>query len=127
MANKFLILGAVLGFLAVAIGAFGAHGLKPFLSAPMSAVFETGVHYHMYHALGVLVAGWAWGSWNHPLFRFAAIAFIFGILFFSGSLYLYSLMEISWLGAITPLGGLLYLIGWSLLAMGFWKSSTRNA
>ncbi len=125
MANKFLMTGALLAFLAVAIGAFGAHGLKPFLSPQMLTVFETGVRYHMYHALGVLVAGWAGVTWNHSLFRYAAWAFILGILFFSGSLYVLSLTEIRWLGAITPLGGLLFLVGWILLGTGFWKSSAR--
>ena len=127
MENKFLIIGAFLAFLAVAIGAFGAHGLKSFLSPQMFAVFETGVRYHMYHALGVLVSGWAWISWNHPLFRYAAWAFILGILFFSGSLYVLSLTEVRWFGAITPIGGLLFLIGWILLGTGFWKSSPRQS
>jgi len=107
----------------VAIGAFGAHGLKSFLSPQMLEVFETGVRYHMYHALGVLVSGWAWISRNHPLFRYAAWAFILGIIFFSGSLYVLSLTEVRWIGAITPIGGLLFLIGWALLGIGFWKSS----
>ena len=127
MANKFLTIGAILAFLAVGIGAFGSHGLKPFLSPTMSPVFETGVRYHMYHSLGVVFSGWAWSSWNNPLFRYAALAFIFGILFFSGSLYVLSLTGFRWLGAITPIGGLLFLIGWSLLAIGFWKSSARSA
>jgi len=126
MANKFLIFGAYLAFLAVAIGAFGAHGLKPFLSPEMSAVFETGVRYHMYHSLGVLISGWAWISWKHPLFRYAALAFILGILFFSGSLYVLSLTEVRWFGAITPIGGLLFLMGWGFLGVGFWKSSARR-
>jgi uncharacterized membrane protein YgdD (TMEM256/DUF423 family) len=126
MANKFLMMGAFLAFLAVAIGAFGAHGLKPFLSAHMVTVFETGVRYHMYHSLGVLISGWAYVSWNSPLFRYAALAFMLGILFFSGSLYVLSLTEVRWLGAITPLGGLLFLIGWGLLGIGFWKSAPRS-
>ena len=118
--------GALLAFFAVAIGAFGAHGLKPFLSPEMLTVFETGVRYHMYHALGVIVAGWAGGTWNSSLFRYSAWSFFLGILFFSGSLYVLSLTEIRWLGAITPVGGLLFLTGWILLALGFWKSSARR-
>ena len=128
MANKFfLIIGAFLAFLAVAIGAFGAHALKPFLSPQMSAVFETGVRYHMYHSVGVLISGWAWLSWKHPLFRYAALAFIIGILFFSGSLYVLSLTEVRWLGAMTPIGGLLFLLGWGSLGVGFWKISPRQS
>jgi uncharacterized membrane protein YgdD (TMEM256/DUF423 family) len=127
MANKFLIIGAFLAFLAVAIGAFGAHGLKPFLSPQMFTVFETGVRYHMYHSLGVLISGWAWVSWSNPLFRYAALAFMLGILFFSGSLYVLSLTGVRWFGAITPIGGLLFLIGWVLLGIGFWKSAPRRS
>ena len=124
MANKFLMIGALLAFLAVALGAFGAHGLKAILSSKMLVVFETGVRYHMYHAFGVIVAGWASATWKHRFFRYAAWAFILGIVFFSGSLYVLSLTEIRWLGAITPLGGVLFLSGWLLLAMGFYKGST---
>lgn len=116
-----------MAFLAVAIGAFGAHGLKPFLEGRMVDVFDTGVRYHMYHSLGVLIAGWAWVSWKHPSFRHAAFAFVFGILLFSGSLYVLSLTKVHWFGAITPIGGVLFLIGWILLGMGFWKSAPRQS
>ena len=77
MANKFFIIGAFLAFLAVAIGAFGAHGLKSILSSQMLVVFETGVRYHMYHALAVLVAGWASETRGHPFFRYAGWSFLF--------------------------------------------------
>ena len=114
-----------MAFLAVAIGAFGAHGLKPFLEGRMLDVFETGVRYHMYHSLGVLISGWAWVSWKQPSFRYAAFAFVLGILFFSGSLYVLSLSGVRWFGAITPIGGLFFLVGWALLGIGFWKSGAR--
>ena len=127
MSHKFLMIGAFLAFLAVAVGAFGAHGLKAILSPKMLAVFETGVRYHMYHALAVIVAGWACGTWKHRFFRYAAWAFILGIVFFSGSLYVLSLTEVRWLGAITPLGGVMFLTGWLLLAIGFYKSSTSSS
>ena len=127
MSNKFLVIGASLAFLAVAVGAFGAHGLKAILSPKMLMVFETGVRYHMYHALGVIVAGWACGTWPHSFFRYAAWAFVLGIVFFSGSLYVLSLTEVGWLGAITPLGGVLFLTGWLLLGIGFYKSSTFSS
>ena len=127
MSNKFLVIGASLAFLAVAIGAFGAHGLKAILSPNMLIVFETGVRYHMYHAVGVIVAGWAGTTWEDRFFCYAGWAFILGIVFFSGSLYVLSLTEVRWLGAITPLGGVMFLTGWLLLAIGFYKNSTSSS
>ena len=127
MTHKFLIIGPILAFLAVALGAFGAHGLKAVLSPKMFTVFETGVRYHMYHAVGVIVAGWAGTTWHHRFFRYAGWAFILGIVFFSGSLYVLSLTEVRWLGAITPLGGVMFLTGWVLLAIGFYKNSTSSS
>lgn len=126
-ASKFLTIGAILGFLGVAVGAFGAHGLKSMLAPEMLAVFETGVRYHMYHALAVLVAGRVCETRDHPLFCYAAGAFILGIVLFSGSLYVLSVTEVRWLGAITPLGGVMFLIGWLLLGIGFVKSSPTSS
>ena len=114
-----VVLGAVLAGVAVAAGAFGAHMLKPRLSERMLEVFETGVRYHMFHALALLFSGWAFIQWEVKYFQKAALAFVAGILFFSGSLYLLVLSEISWLGIITPLGGLCFIAGWTCLAMGF--------
>ena len=102
-------IAAVNGALAVAAGAFGAHGLKALLSPNMLAVFETSARYHMYHALAMAIAALA-GA------RFAPALFLGGIVLFSGSLYLLALSGITWLGAITPIGGVLFLAGWVCLA-----------
>ena len=112
-------LGAVLAGVAVATGAFGAHMLKPRLSEHMLEVFETGVRYHMFHALALLFSGLAFIQWETKIFQKAALAFVAGILFFSGSLYLLALSETRWLGAVTPLGGLCFMTGWACLALGF--------
>ena len=103
--------------LAVAIGAFGAHGLKDKLSSlGTGETFETAVKYHFYHALGLFVIAWASSQWQSINFNSITYMFISGILVFSGSLYVLSLTGIKWLGAITPIGGLLFIIGWGLMA-----------
>jgi len=116
MHRTFILIGALAGFLGVALGAFGAHGLRSRLSAEMLAVFETGVRYQMYHALA-LVLVCALASTLTP--RLAAIAgwsFITGMLLFSGSLYLLALTDVRMLGAVTPFGGIAFLVGWAALA-----------
>jgi uncharacterized membrane protein YgdD (TMEM256/DUF423 family) len=103
--------GAVGMFLAVALGAFAAHGLKARLSPEMLTVFETGVRYHVYHALALLALGAARGPEK------AGWCFIAGIVVFSGSLYVLALTGEKRLGMITPIGGLLFLAGWVLFAL----------
>ena len=118
MDRTFLLIGAVLGFLGVALGAFGAHALKSRLSPEMLAVFETGVRYQMYHAFAVLIVAAAIGHiGNARLLVIGGWFFFFGILLFSGSLYALALTGAGILGAITPIGGLLFLIGWACLAL----------
>jgi len=112
-------LGAILAGTAVAAGAFGAHMLKPQLSEHMLVVFETSVRYHMFHALALIFSGWVFIQWKVKIFQIAALAFVAGILFFSGSLYLLVLSGTRWLGAVTPLGGLCFIVGWVCLALGF--------
>ncbi len=103
---------AVLCFLAVALGAFGAHGLKATLQArDMVSVWEKAVLYHFLHALALLIL-----ALHGVASRTPAILFVTGIIFFSGSLYLLALTNARWLGAITPLGGLCFLAGWAWLA-----------
>jgi uncharacterized membrane protein YgdD (TMEM256/DUF423 family) len=116
MDKTFLLLGAVAAFLAVALGAFGAHGLRGRLSPEMLAVFETGVRYHMYHALALLLVGLIMGRMSGWLIQTAAWCFVAGILLFSGSLYALALSGVTMLGAVTPLGGLAFLAGWACLA-----------
>lgn len=104
------MVGAVLGFLGVAAGAFGAHGLKGMLTADRLEIFETAVRYQMYHSLALVASG-ILGSSK------AGWAFLLGVVVFSGSLYLLVLTEKRWLGAITPIGGVLLLVGWVFLAL----------
>jgi uncharacterized membrane protein YgdD (TMEM256/DUF423 family) len=116
--RTFLLIGAVLGFLGVAFGAFGAHVLKSRLSPEMLAVFETAVRYQMYHVFAVLIVAAAIGHiGNARLLVIAGWSFFAGILVFSGSLYALALTGVAILGAITPLGGVLFLIGWACLAL----------
>jgi len=117
MNRTFLLLGAVMGFLGVTLGAFGAHALRARLTPEMLAVFETGVRYQMYHALAILAVAAIVGSGGNT--RLAGVAgwcFAAGIVLFSGSLYALTLTGVSTLGAITPIGGVLFLAGWACLA-----------
>jgi uncharacterized membrane protein YgdD (TMEM256/DUF423 family) len=117
MDRTFLLLGAILGFLGVALGAFGAHGLRSRLSPEMLAVFETGVRYQMYHVFALLIVAAAIGHVGSArLLVMAGWCFLAGILIFSGSLYALALTSTGVLGAITPIGGLAFLAGWACLA-----------
>src|SRR4029077_16577878 len=114
MDRTFLLAGAVAGFIAVAFGAFGAHGLRGRLSPEMLAVFETGVRYQMYHALALLLTAAVIGRIGDArLLVIRGGCFVGGIVLFSGSLYALALTGISMLGAVTPLGGLAFLVGWA--------------
>jgi len=117
MDRTFLLIGAISGFLGVAFGAFGAHALRSRLSPEMLGVFETGVRYQMYHTFAVLIVAAAIGHiGNARLLAIAGWIFVAGIVLFSGSLYTLALTGVGTLGAITPIGGLLFLIGWLCLA-----------
>ncbi len=124
MTNNFLFYSAILGLSGVAMGAFGAHGLKAILSPEMLAVYKTGVDYQMWHALGLaLIALFQQHSPESTHLKWAGYAMFFGVLFFSGSLYLLAILNIKWLGMITPIGGLFFLIAWLLLAIYSIKAS----
>lgn len=110
-------LGAGLAGLGVALGAFAAHGLRGRLGPEAMAVFETGVRYQLVHALALLAVGWAAARWPGGGVQLAGWSFAVGTLLFSGSLYLLAVTGTRWLGAITPLGGLLFLVGWASLAV----------
>jgi uncharacterized membrane protein YgdD (TMEM256/DUF423 family) len=116
MDRIFFITGSAMALLAVALGAFGAHGLKARLTPDMLAVFEVGVRYHMYHALALLAVAWACARWPGSGAHYAGWAFVFGIVVFSGTLYLLSITGARWWGAVTPIGGLGFLVGWAILA-----------
>lgn len=118
-ARHLAVTGAVLAGLAVALGAFGAHALRASLSAENLAIFETGVRYQMYHAIGILFAAWRTSHAPDSSARLAGWLFVVGSVVFSGSLYLLVLTEVRWLGAITPIGGGAFLVGWLALAAAF--------
>ena len=116
MSKLIIILAGINGFLAVSIGAFAAHMLRDRISPELLNTFQTGVQYHMYHALGLFGIGLL--MLNFPtsnLLRISAYLMIAGIVLFSGSLYLLSITGTRWLGAITPLGGLCFLTAWMLI------------
>lgn len=117
MNNLFLVLASVNGFLAVALGAFAAHGLKNIVTPELLNTFQTGAQHHMYHALALFGVGLlALYYPNQSAVRISGYLFMAGIIVFSGSLYVLSLTGIRWLGAITPIGGAAFLAGWGLLA-----------
>jgi uncharacterized membrane protein YgdD (TMEM256/DUF423 family) len=122
--QTFIVLGCISAALGVAAGAFGAHGLKAMLSPDMLDVYETAVRYQMYHAFGLIAAGWASAPTFNIRSRAAGWCFVAGTVFFSGSLYGLSLSGLRWLGAITPLGGVAFIAGWLLLAFSFVRGST---
>lgn len=122
-AHHVLASGAGLGLLAVALGAFGAHALKGIVLPEQLVIFETGNRYQMYHALALLVVGLGLRQTSCAMFRYSAWCFIGGIVLFSGSLYVLALTGFKSFGAITPVGGLLFLIGWGCLGMGWLRSS----
>jgi len=118
MSKSILTIASANGFLAVSLGAFSVHGFKTLLSADSLETFQTGVEYHMYHALALF--GTALFTLHFPdekLLRVSAYLFQLGILFFSGSLYVLSLSGMTWLGAIAPIGGSFFLAAWATL---FW-------
>ena len=123
MVRIFLGIAAILGGLSVAGGAFASHALKEKLSERAIAIFETGARYQMYHALALLMVALLLSRAEaaQSFLVAAGVAFIVGVVIFSGSLYTLSLTDIKWLGAITPLGGAAFIIGWSCLAVAAWS------
>ena len=123
MSKIFLILGSINAFLCVGLGAFGAHGLKAKLSEEMMKVYQTGVYYHFFHALGLFAVGFSLLHFPQAvLMKYAGWLMLLGILLFSGSLYALSITGIKILGAITPFGGLSFLIAWLLMTIALIKS-----
>jgi uncharacterized membrane protein YgdD (TMEM256/DUF423 family) len=117
-----LKLAAVLGALAVIVGAFGAHALAPKLeSLGTKTVFELASRYHFYHVFALLATGLVMQHFNGRGLEWASVCFVLGILFFSGSLYAMALVKLKWLGPVTPIGGLFFIAGWILLGWGIVK------
>jgi uncharacterized membrane protein YgdD (TMEM256/DUF423 family) len=123
--QKFIFLSAsVLGGMAVMIGAFGAHALKSVLEAEGRLdTFETAVKYQFYHTLALLMIGVLLYHIHDKLLSYAGLSMIAGVLIFSGSLYILCLSGIRWMGAITPFGGLLMIVGWVLLFVAVYRQS----
>ncbi len=115
MDRSLFAVGALFGLLGVATGAFGAHGLKTRLDDEMMQIYETAVRYQLVHALAILISSLATLRYSQTPAYLAGALFSIGILIFSGSLYALSLTGLRWLGAITPIGGLAFLIGWACL------------
>jgi len=132
MNKKLIIIGASTALLAVVIGAFGAHGLKALLSPTQLNTFEIGVRYQFYHSFAILLAGILYFHIPNKKLISAGWFFLAGILLFSGSLYLLSCREIlgivswSFLGPLTPIGGVFFIIGWGMLIWGVGTTSSLN-
>lgn len=122
-----VLAGALLALAGVAAGAFGAHALRGRLPADSLVVYHTAVHYHLYHALAMVVAGLAQRAW--PAARWplvAGSAFGAGVVLFSGSLYLLALGGMGGIGVLTPLGGLAFMAGWLVMAGGAWRARSAS-
>ena len=122
--RNFILLAAVFGFVGVSAGAFGAHGLIAYFAAhpDLEDTFHTAVQYQMYHALALVGAAWVLERFPSRAARWAGYLFAVGIVLFSGSLYILSLLNVPIMGAITPFGGLAFLAGWACLGWAAWKS-----
>lgn len=129
MQKFFLKTAAVLGAFSVILGAFGAHALKQLISDKNLQTFETGVRYQFYHVIALFITGILYKDFTNNYLQWAGRLFCLGILLFCGSLYLLSFIELTdmtglkWVGAITPLGGVCFIIAWLLLALGISKKN----
>ncbi len=127
MHKLFLSIGALLGGVAVALGAFGAHGLKKIVPPETVNTFQTGVQYQMYHALALIAVAIVFEKFPNKLMSWAGLSFCIGILLFSGSLYFLTILKatgkvgLEGVGIITPFGGLFFIVGWLLLFIGIVK------
>lgn len=130
MAKTWMMWGAIMAMTAVTLGAFGAHGLKAAVTPERLEIFNTGVRYQFYHAFALLFLGiWAKSSPENRMLSRAGTAFMIGIFLFSGSLYLLAIRDVlswpvGWLGPVTPLGGVSFLVGWVLVLLGIRKDET---
>lgn len=123
MERTLFLIASLLGGLSVALGAFGAHGLRGRIEENLLANYQTGVSYTFYHTLALLAVVLALGKWPASVLPvWAGWFFIVGILLFSGSLLVMALTGMRWLGAITPIGGVAFIVGWLLLAITAWRA-----
>ncbi|MAL00577.1 MAG: hypothetical protein CL536_00230 [Alcaligenaceae bacterium] len=119
--RQLVIVGALMMLIGVGAGAFGAHGLKRVLSADMLAIWQTAVLYQLIHALGLLLIAALSSRIAGPLPGWSGLLMLAGIILFSGSLYILALSGVKWLGAITPLGGVAFIVAWALLMFAAWR------
>lgn len=118
----YIIIGSISAFIAVLLGAFGAHMLKSKVQIEDLTIFETGVRYQMYHSIALILLGIIGFHFSEDITKVPAILFILGIIIFSGTLYFLVLTNIRFLGAFTPIGGMCFLVGWLLLAFNIFKN-----
>jgi len=129
MNKTYLLTGSISGALAVALGAFGAHGLKQIVDADAVGTFQTGVQYQMYHSLALLAVAIIFEKFPNKWIKWAGSCFIMGIILFSGSLYLLTALKatdqtgLTGVGIITPFGGIFFILGWLFLLAGIMKRS----
>lgn len=119
--RNLIIIGAISGFLSISFGAFGAHAIKQWMSVDLMAIYQTAVSYQIYHSLGLILIALVYQHQQNTLIKTAGWLMLAGIIIFSGSLYTLSLTDTRWLGAITPVGGILLLLAWLLLGLGVSK------
>ncbi len=124
MDRFFVIAGSIVMFIAVGAGAFGAHGLSGYFATypELAGTFDTAVRYQVIHGLALFLTAWIGVRYGTTFANWAGYMFLLGIVLFSGSLYLLVLTRTSWLGAITPFGGVAFLAGWALLALAAWRA-----
>jgi uncharacterized membrane protein YgdD (TMEM256/DUF423 family) len=120
-AHRLVVIGCLSAGLGVIAGAFGAHMLKDMLDQHLLDVYEKATRYQMYHAFGMVLSGFAVRIWGDAGAARAGWLFLAGTVLFSGSLYGVSLLGVRWLGAVTPVGGLLFIVGWAVLAWRAWR------
>ncbi|MFN2137701.1 MAG: DUF423 domain-containing protein [Candidatus Promineifilaceae bacterium] len=123
MDRFFTIVGALVMLLGVGAGAFGAHGLSGYFSnyPQLEGTYDTAVRYQLIHGIALFLAAWTGLRYQAVFANWAGYLFILGIILFSGSLYLLVFTRISWLGAVTPLGGVAFIVGWALIALAAWR------
>lgn len=127
LSRQFLILSSILLALAVVFGAFGAHIIQDMVTAERFAVYQTGVQYHFYHALGLMIIGFAAMHMTQSiLLKWSGYSMILGIVIFSGSLYLLTLTDTGRFGAITPVGGVAFITGWILFALAVIRQQSEE-
>lgn len=133
MHKGYLRTAAILGLLSVALGAFAAHALKESISDYAVNIFETGVRYQFYHVFALLAAGIVYKEFPNKFMRWAGIFFIAGIFLFSGSLYFLTYIKgavkpgYNWVGAVTPIGGLSFIMGWLSLLIGLFQNKKQTS